>query len=157
MKLIVISDTHGNINEAIDVINNIENIDAILHLGDYTKDAKEIEDKLNIEVINVKGNCDISDKSTPEDKIIEIKDKKFFLTHGHKYNVKWGINNIYYKAQELMVDGVIFGHTHKSINIRENDIVIFNPGSITYPRGGSSRSYGIINVNKKIDANVIEL
>ncbi len=40
----------------------------------------------------VAGNCDENSKDTPEDLVLEIRRKKFFLTHGHNYNVNNGID-----------------------------------------------------------------
>jgi hypothetical protein len=150
VKIIVISDTHGQINDIIKAINEMSGIDLIVHLGDNTKDAVNIKSQTNIEMINVKGNCDFLDNSTNEDKLIKIKDKRIFLTHGHRYGVKYGLNNLYYKAKEINADIVLFGHTHIPLSVNHDGIIFFNPGSITMPRGISKRSYGIIEVSDQI-------
>lgn len=157
MKLGIISDTHGDIDASIEILNGMENIDLFIHLGDHTQDAEEIRRKTNIDMINIKGNCDINEDDIPEEEIIEVKGKKIFLTHGHNYKVKWGLDELYYRGRELEVDIILFGHIHQPVNIIEGNILIFNPGSISKPRGDSSRSYGIISIDHDIKAEIIEL
>ncbi|MBS4538021.1 metallophosphoesterase [Clostridium sp. D2Q-11] len=157
MKLVIISDTHGEIDKSIEVLNSLSDVDLFIHLGDYSKDAKEIQIKTGIDMINVKGNCDINDNEVSEEEIIEVKGKRIFLTHGHRYNCKWGLDNLYYRASELEVDAILFGHIHQPVNIVEGDILIFNPGSISKPRGGSKKSYGIITIDRDLNSKIIEL
>ena len=64
---------------------------------------------------------------------IPVDGKLFLLTHGHVYYEN-SFSNIDY-------DVYIQGHTHiPKMEIKNNKIYL-NPGSITYPRGGSNRSY----------------
>jgi len=157
MKLVIISDTHGEIDKSIEILKSLSDVDLFIHLGDYSKDAKEIQIKTGIDMINVKGNCDINDNEVSEEEIIEVKGKRIFLTHGHRYNIKWGLDNLYYRARELEVDAILFGHIHQPVNIDDGDILIFNPGSISKPRGGSKKSYGIITIDRDINSKIIEL
>lgn len=157
MKLVVISDTHGDINTSIEVLKNIKDIDLFIHLGDYSKDAQMIQRETGLDMINVKGNCDVVDNDIAEEEIIEVKGKRILLTHGHKYNAKWGFDNLYYRAKELELDAILFGHIHHPVNIVEESILIFNPGSISKPRGGSKKSYGIIDIDVDIKAKIIEV
>ncbi|EOD01750.1 YfcE family phosphodiesterase [Caldisalinibacter kiritimatiensis] len=151
MKLIVMSDTHGQTNEIINIINDINDADLVIHLGDYAKDAKKISEHIKQDIVYVKGNCDFRGKNTNEDEILHIQGKKIFLTHGHKYGIKYSLNGIYYKAKEINADIVLFGHSHVPLGVVHDDILFFNPGSPTIPRGMSKKSYGIIEINKKID------
>jgi len=148
MKIVVISDTHGYVENCIKAINSINGIDLVIHLGDYTKDAEAIKKALKITTINVKGNCDIYDLETPDDNIIEIEGKKIFLTHGDLYRVKQGLNSIYYKAKELNADVALFGHSHISTLIEYDGILFLNPGSPTLPRAGASKSIGLLYIDQ---------
>ena len=147
MKIAIISDTHGYVQGCIDALNKIDGIDMIIHLGDYTKDAKAIKEATDITIINVKGNCDPYDFDIPDDDIIEIKGKKIFMTHGDLYRVKQGLNDIYYKAKELDVDVVLFGHSHTSTLIEYDGVLFLNPGSPSLPRAGTSKSIGLLYVD----------
>jgi putative phosphoesterase len=55
-------------------------------------------------------------------------------------------------------DIIVFGHTHLPLNAEEDGVLLFNPGSATYPRG-SVPTFGLITVLGKnnIQAEIIEL
>ncbi|WP_129595985.1 metallophosphoesterase [Anaerophilus nitritogenes] len=155
MKVVVISDTHGMIDLAIDVIKEIEDVDLCIHLGDHYKDALDIEESTEVEMIAVKGNCDREDEES--EMVLELEDHRLFITHGHEYGVKMNLNRIYYKALELGCNVVLFGHTHSPIIDQIDDVFIMNPGSISLPRGGQNSSYGIIEIDEEIHGQIIEV
>lgn len=158
MKIVVVSDTHGNNKEVIEKISEMERPDLLFHLGDYIEDGIKICTALGIDTIMVKGNGDQGNKIYNEDELIEISGMKIFLTHGHRYDVRYGITNLYYKALELNVDMVLFGHTHVPINIEENGIIFMNPGSPSIPRTQSkAKTIGLIDINDKIYTKIIEI
>src|SRR5690554_6362216 len=97
MKIVVISDTHGE--NILGAVREIENIDIIIHLGDYYKDVFPLEKVLKTPIYYVKGNCDFA-PDVPTQLMIELSNKKVFLTHGHWYNVKLGIDELKDKTDE---------------------------------------------------------
>lgn len=156
MKIIVMSDTHGTLDLAEDIIVEMEQIDCLIHLGDHYEDAVSIGRCMDINVVAVKGNCDRD--QVKRDTVLELEGHRLFLTHGHQYGVKTDLNKVYYKALELSCDIVLFGHTHMPVNIKHNGVLIMNPGSLSLPRGGSKASYGIIEINGKyVSSNIIEV
>jgi putative phosphoesterase len=160
VKIAVISDSHGmsdEIETIIDILKSINDLDTFVHLGDFSLDAEYIKEQTNIDFISVRGNCDFELHEINEEEILNINDKKILLTHGHKYNIKGDLNNLYYRAKELQVDAVLFGHIHMPVNIIEDDILLFNPGSISEPRGGSTNSYGILTIEHNIKSNIVEI
>lgn len=146
MKIVVISDTHGHIDECKQIMKKLDNIDMIIHLGDYSHDVANLKKIFNVNIINVRGNCDPLDRKTKDEMIITLEGKKFFLTHGHTYGVKRNLNVIFYRAKELKADIVLFGHSHVPTSSNFEDVLLFNPGSTSMPRGGSKKSYGIIEI-----------
>ncbi|SHJ99436.1 metallophosphoesterase [Paramaledivibacter caminithermalis] len=157
MRIGLLSDTHGDTLSAEKAIKAMGDIDLLLHAGDTYADAKALQDVFGIEVVAVKGNTDFYCNAASETTII-IEDKKIFLTHGHKYNVKFGIDRLYYRALETNSDIVVFGHSHVPTHVEENNMIFVNPGSISRPRGGSKPSYGLINISKKnIDIKICNL
>lgn len=157
MKILVASDAHGNIDGLINSLGD-EKFDMLFYLGDYVKDGLRISDILNIPYKIVRGNGDYNVKNFSDDEVFELNGKKIFLTHGHKYNVSFGLENIYYKAKELKVDYVLFGHTHVPIIEKINDIIIMNPGSPTLPRTSDrQRTFGIIELGKNKDEKIIKI
>lgn len=151
MKILVLSDTHRDMGRAFKLINIIKDeIDCIFHLGDNVEDAESIRRNFNIKVYNVAGNTDYT-VSVPEEQLVELAGKKILLTHGHLYNIYSSINSLYYRAKEINVNAVLFGHTHVPLNTVIDDVLIFNPGSLTRPRGNSTYSYGILDI---VDDNI---
>ncbi|MBU5256137.1 metallophosphoesterase [Tissierella praeacuta] len=158
MKIAVVSDTHGNNKDIIEKLSEIEKPDILFHLGDYVNDGVKISKALGIKTIIVRGNGDYLHTEYNEDEIIEFKGKKFFLTHGHKYNVQNGITSLYYKGLELGANVVLFGHTHIPIVEKLENMIIMNPGSPSLPRNAVKiKTFGIINIGNSIDTKIIQI
>lgn len=157
MKILVISDTHGETYRAEKVIKGLKNIDMIIHLGDYVRDARKLSALYpRIPMEYVYGNCDFSTKDVPSEKVLDCCGKKIFITHGHHYSVKRGYDKLYDKAEEVDADILLFGHTHIDDIDEENGHVLLNPGSISNPRNHSNGSYAIIEISgDNMDYNLI--
>ena len=154
MHIGVISDTHMVISSIERLEKEIKGVDVLIHLGDNVADVATIEKHYKGKIINVKGNCDFSE-SVPNDRLIEIGEKKIFLTHGHNYGVKENLSGLRYKALETGADIVLYGHTHVAKIDFEDGIWYINPGSASLPRDGD-RSYVIITINQgNIEPKVI--
>lgn len=143
MKVLCISDTHGNTRKLQEVIDSVKEIDILLHAGDHIGDVESI-DRSGFEVFKVKGNCDRGVKGKLKE-VVSIEDRKLLLIHGHQYGIKYGLHKLSYQAAEVEADIVVFGHTHRSLCLTEAGILYFNPGSITHPRDDSA-SYGILEI-----------
>jgi putative phosphoesterase len=144
MLVAVVSDTH-NVTEYIEKVKKlIKKSDVLIHLGDNITDLDYLLSKYKGKVYGVKGNCDFSNEY-PSEMLVQVLDKKFFITHGHKYNVKYDLNSIYFKAMEVEADAALFGHTHQSLITQERNLWIINPGSASLPRM-SKRSIAFIEV-----------
>ncbi|ADL12043.1 metallophosphoesterase family protein [Acetohalobium arabaticum] len=143
MKILCTSDTHGNTEKLKEVVKSVEGIDILLHAGDHIGDVDAI-DQSEFDVFKVKGNCDRGVKGKSKE-VITMEDKKILLTHGHQYEIKYGLQKLSYQAAEVEADIVVFGHTHRSLSLNEEGILYFNPGSITYPRDDSA-SCGILEI-----------
>lgn len=143
-RIIVISDTHRHMDYALRVLDNLSEYDMIIHLGDYSADAARLERLYkNVTVVSVCGNNDFPSPSSPAEREIEIDGVKLFLTHGHKYGVKFGYERIYLRALELGAQVVLFGHTHVPICEKEDRVLMLNPGGYN----SNSRSVGIIEID----------
>ena len=143
MNFLVISDTHGNIDSAIDVYNAFSGIDRILHLGDYAKDGWLLESRLNVPVTALKGNMDGS-YSNEDYRILDTEFGKLYLTHGHMEAAKRGPENILYKASSLGCKAALYGHTHIPVFKDLGGIYLLNPGSLTHPKGNNLGSYALM-------------
>ena len=145
MRLAVFSDAHHNIKPMESALQELEDIDYVIYAGDGLDRILNswIPDEFNL--LAVQGNCDHV-RDYPQERTIDVGDTKIFLTHGKRYRIKWGLDNLYYKAKEVKADVVIFGHTHRRLAQEENDILFFNPGSISRPRGDEEPSYGLLEI-----------
>lgn len=84
MKIFVISDTHGRTEKVEEVWNRLTDVDLVLHLGDYEKDAQRLAQIFGVEVIGVKGNMDGS-YSREDYRIVDTEYGKLLAdprTHG---------------------------------------------------------------------------
>lgn len=147
MKIIVLSDSHGDIDKAEEAVRSNSDADLIIHLGDYYRDAQKLANMFpDIPVVYIYGNSDFMVEDVQAERLIECCGKKIFLTHGHRYSVKMGYEKLYKKAEELGVDMLLFGHTHVTDIVKRGNYYILNPGSISEPRDDSYESYAIIRI-----------
>jgi len=143
------------------------NIDYVFHMGDFT--SFEVYEKLcetfgKNKVIAVRGNMDFDSKLTqilPEKLEFKIYNFKVLVLHG------MGGPNIIIKRliKQLNLsnsdyDIVIFGHTHRPVNEKQNGILFFNPGTTTPIDNQFTviSSYGYLKISKeKVEPEIIYL
>ncbi len=141
MKILIISDSHGLENNQ--EIINYENCDIALHLGDSQLMANDRD--LSQFDVKVRGNCDF-DRNFPISEVIEIADLRFFLTHGHYYDVNYGLSSLKNEAKLNHCDFALYGHTHV-VNVDiEDEVVVLNPGSTRKSRSQYPESYMVLNI-----------
>ncbi|MEN8906165.1 MAG: metallophosphoesterase [Clostridiales bacterium] len=146
MKILLFSDSHGNINNMLKAIKKHKNVNTIIHLGDMVKDIREIENRFNdINIEYVKGNNDWT-HNISDYKMIELESKKIYITHGHRYSVKFQYERICGIGHSLNADAVFFGHTHQPEEFFSDNILFLNPGSIAGGRYASRATYCLIEI-----------
>jgi putative phosphoesterase len=57
-------------------------------------------------------------------------------------------DNLIYSAEENDCDIALFGHIHQPVDETFGDVRILNPGSISRPRGGSRKSYIVMEMSE---------
>lgn len=140
----VVSDTHGYTGNLYRAVEQAGKIDLLIHLGDVCNDEREIYNRLQCGVKILRGNNDWN-RDLAEKAIIPIGENKIFATHGHKYNVYWSVDSLFYAAMSEGCNIILYGHTHVPHMEQEGETLILNPGSLTYPRGKEHKpSYAII-------------
>lgn len=144
MKLLVLSDTHGNFTLALKAHSLSEQIDTIVHLGDGLSDAAMLQELLDSNIVGVAGNCDPG-SSAPRELLWECEGKRILLTHGDAYRVKSGLERLILRALEVRADIVLYGHTHQAKQTLHSDILFLNPGTMI--NAASHKSYAIVNVS----------
>lgn len=143
MRILVVSDSHNDSYTLGRIIRSQPSAEVVIFLGDGVRDIEECSKYLvNKHVIGVRGNCDlVSDAEVSVTQTIE--GKRFYITHGFLENVKFGIDNLIYKGQEIGADIILYGHTHLPVSKYIDGIYVFNPGSV---RDGE---YGFIDITPK--------
>lgn len=142
MKILLISDTHGDITRAAEILDHVKDIDLILHCGDHQHDAEFLADCVQIPVISVSGNCD---HGSQYKRTVETPAGKLLITHGHMEAVGFS-DRLLLSAAEEEGDciAVCFGHTHVPRCEDIGGLWLINPGSLTEPRDGSKPSCAIL-------------
>lgn len=143
MKILIVTDSHGYINDLFDIIEK-EAPQTIIWTGDYSSDGEECSFAFpNIKFHIIRGNCDMFDKNFSDNEIFEVEGKKIFITHGHLYGVKENMNLLEKYAESIDANIVCFGHTHISYYKEVNNIKYFNPGALKDGR------YGILELTNE--------
>ena len=151
MKVLIVSDTHGvDVNVAM-ALDREWPVDALLHLGDSQEDEEEFAEIVageEIPIFMVKGNCDYF-VDYPPARIIELAGHRILMAHGHGYYVNFGTRDLEADALANGCDITIYGHTHRPRIDSTEELLILNPGSLTYPRqAGRRKSYIIMNLEE---------
>ncbi len=157
MKILIMSDSHGNVDAMRRVIKLHRDADRIVFLGDGLADAIACESEFDRPILRVKGNCDGAwtglYKDVPEAQPVEVMGHRILLTHGHRFGVKGGAGNLASFAASSGYDIALFGHTHEPqesyLHTSEGPIYLFNPGSLTYPNNGAP-TYGLLQLSEDV-------
>ncbi|MDO4163524.1 MAG: phosphodiesterase [Bacteroides sp.] len=162
MKYLIVSDIHGSLPTLQQVLSfyKAQHCDMLCILGDILNygprnslpeglDPKGIAETLNAmtnEIIAIRGNCDsevdqmLLDFPILSDYTLLVDEgKRLFLTHGHIYN-----ENCLPKGK---FDALFYGHTHLWKLDHNNNMLVCNTGSITFPKGGNVPTFAVYEGN----------
>lgn len=164
MKLFFASDIHGCAESTKTMLAAFEQSDAdhLILLGDVLNHGPrnalpagyapiEVAELLNPyadRITAVRGNCDsevdqmlLEFPMMADYNLVLLADgRRLFLTHGHLYN---GDKHPRLRAGDVIVSG----HTHLPVAEQKEELYLFNPGSVTIPRGEHQASYGLLENN----------
>lgn len=161
MRILVVGDSHGDSESILKAAVLAEKFDIVLHTGDFFMDLESGMDlmgrygiDMSFESHGVTGNCDgykygDAYENMYLEKLIDVGNVKILLCHGHKYGVKKSLNNLFYRAEELGVQVVVFGHTHRATLVELEGLYLFNPGSTSKPDGQPFKTFGIIEIDEE--------
>ena len=135
MKILLVSDSHGDYQALDRLAAKYPNMDLYLHAGDSEQDEFSIKP-----FISVRGNCDHY-YDFPNYLVIPSPFGNIYVQHT-PYVSKSAINEHNAKI-------VIHGHTHVRRNETKNGILFINPGAISYARDKFNGSYAIIEIDSK--------
>ena len=144
MKILVCSDSHGNTEHLLRVLE-LEQPEMVIHLGDGERDVAVVRRRYpELDIRQVQGNCDVH-SAAPLHLTLTVEGVKIFAVHGHEYGVKYDrhLTRLRYGAMEAGAQVALFGHTHRPYQDHSLGMELLNPGSIGlgYPPG-----YGILTI-----------
>lgn len=153
-KLVIMSDNHGDSNALTDIKVLDEKADYYIHCGD--SEAYRLQDLDGF--VAVKGNNDWS-LDLPDVARLDIEDRHLLITHGQFFG--------YFDREKKMLqflkkhkgDILISGHTHMPLVKEYDGYWLVNPGSTSWPRGGSERSYAVMYIDHdqvKVEIRTLE-
>ncbi len=159
MKILVLSDSHGNRRVVEKVLDKMhDSCDMVIHLGDGESDMDIVREKYpDLPIEQVAGNCDRS-SMLPSTKVVEAGDVKIYLCHGHIQGVKGGLGHLRELAEMCGCTIAMFGHTHARLERYEEGFYFFNPGSVSMSHDGNPPSYGVVDISPAgILLNVVDI
>ena len=145
MRIIVLSDTHGNPKVLETILARHADADACIHLGDGEGDVKlflSCHPEWESKFYAVRGNCDFN-SSLPISRTIDlIPGHRIFAVHGHRHAISYTPDIL---VEEAIAEGcniVLHGHTHVPAwqEFGEGNLYL-NPGSLSIPKENSPHSY----------------
>ncbi|MBQ7608786.1 MAG: phosphodiesterase [Desulfovibrionaceae bacterium] len=163
MRILIASDLHGSLSSLHFLVEKAKELspDMLVLLGDlvYHGPRNRLPDGYNTQgvltdlndianlpcsITAVRGNCDaeVDVVHTPfpvvENAWLECDGLHIFASHGHRLPE---VPPIPYSIPEGTV--LLRGHTHIPRGETLHNFHFWNPGSLSLPKGGSKRSYGL--------------
>lgn len=154
MKILVFSDSHGDADTMYRAVIT-ENPDTVIHLGDHLNDGMELQAMFpGLTIRLVRGNTDF--QSGSDEIFLEISNHKIYAVHGHLYNVKSGLGDMYMKGADTGADVILFGHTHIPFLEQKNGVWFMNPGRIGKKRHVNNlTTYGVITITEGLRCEIV--
>ena len=154
MEILIISDSHGRVDNLREVAERCKTVKEILFLGDGLRD---IEAAWLDSAICVRGNCDMFGADDyPAERILRFGEYTVMMMHGHTYSVKSGFDRAAVAAAERGADLLVFGHTHQKTDlylpdgseiggvVLQKPLRVFNPGAL------KDGSFGVLTLREGI-------
>ena len=129
-KVLAVSDSHNNKYALERIVRKEADSDAILFLGDGIEDFESGMSKIKTDGFAVVGNCDADSISWTRTDIKTFAEKRFFMAHGHMFDVKNTYSVILEKAKAEHADVCLFGHTHRQDLRVVDGVLVINPGAV---------------------------
>ena len=135
MKILVVSDSHGHTEEILSLVKQYPKMDVYLHAGD----SQEMEVSL-FPYQTVRGNCDY-DSNMMKRLLIDTPYGKLLMTHAPFVSEE--------ELKEQNIKIYVYGHLHKRVYKKEDEIYYISPGSTCYERDSNNEGYVILTITKK--------
>ena len=147
MNVLVVSDTHKKNENYFRALKKVKP-NLVIHCGDIEGSENILLEKTGCKLEMVAGNNDYFSE-LPTEREFVIGKYRLWVTHGHNYYVSMGTERLKQEARVRGVHIVLCGHTHRPKIDLSDDVVVVNPGSISYPRqDGRKPSYVLMDFDR---------
>lgn len=139
MKIVVMSDSHGNAEAVQKVIAQNSDADGFYHLGDGWRDFAFLTPEPGVFCIGIKGNCDFSSQ-LPQKDVRTLDGVRIAAVHGEDFH---GIADAVLLTVKYQAKVVLHGHTHVPNIDFVNGVFIICPGTLKY---GAVQTYAVLTI-----------
>jgi len=157
----VISDTHGKPHPNLFSVLDRRRPSLVLHAGDMEDHALVTELEAFGPTVYVRGNVDPAGPVWPDSVSLGIKlgpNRRIDLLLVHFAVARLRLNrDVIGLLRENPARIVIYGHSHMPFLGKQQDIVLFNPGSAGPPRMGLPTTMGLIEISDQIRFKHLDL
>lgn len=138
MKLLVLSDSHGNIKRLKHVFGFAKSsgLDAVIHCGDWDNpEAAATARDVGVPIHSVLGNADVAQSGeitkVLKDSGVNLQPETLDLEHaGRKIVVNHFPGKLTEHIKSGKYDAVFHGHTHRRKEKTEGKTLVVNPGAL---------------------------
>ncbi len=144
MKVLILSDSHGNVPLLKKILGRELPCDYIIHCGDGVDDIRHCDTK-DAATLLISGNMDLGKPADHARSIITtLGGFKVLITHGDVHRAHQDYIELHEDGLRNKCAAVIFGHTHRPY-IGAGNPVLFNPGPAL------NGLYGLAFINERIE------
>lgn len=133
MKVLVLSDSHGRADLALEALARAGAGGApgvLIFAGDGLADVLPLAAACPL-FFPVRGNCDgLSDPRVPEERREVLEGHSLLILHGHQLRVKVSTQLLPDRARAGGSEAVIFGHSHRQEAVVSRGVLLLNPGAL---------------------------
>lgn len=141
MRILVLSDSHGNAYALTEAIESQPQASAVIFLGDGVREAEEAAERYpQLPFYIVRGNGDFGAFTVPYSQELLLGGKRILAVHGHLLHVKYGLYEAMQVAKDRGVDILLHGHTHQAYTDYRDGLYMMCPGALC------SEEYGFIDI-----------
>ena len=143
MKILILGDTHAQDDIFLRILSAEEDMDVMLHTGDFEGSEFVYRELTDCPFYYVAGNNDFF-TDAPYERIVELCGCRIFMTHGHRYNLHAGYSDLQREAARRGASIAVYGHSHEPVAEYCKGILMLNPGSTSWPRQENRRPSYIV-------------
>ena len=144
MKVLILSDVHGQIETLQTILERHHDVDACLSAGDQELPQSWL-DKHSIQAVY--GNAFQDSGEAMIQTVFEAW--RVVMVHGHRHHVHRGDHGLVQLMAQTQADIIVHGHTHVLRLTQTGKGYLLNPGAVSHSRSSFPSSYVMIDFVKE--------